>query len=76
MIPIRKIQQHGQSIWLDHTSKGFHSDRLHEWIEAGWIGGLTSSIGLTAGEQAQDLLRSPQLRLLSHAGMQAEEILM
>lgn len=76
MIPIRKIQAQGQSVWLDHTSKSFKDDQLREWIESGWIGGITSSVGLTVGQQAHELLTSPDLRLLSHAGMQDEEILL
>jgi transaldolase len=70
-----KIQEFGQSIWLDYISRGMiHSDELKRLIEEDGLRGVTSnpSIFDQAFEGSQDYEEA--IRALSQEGKTAEEI--
>jgi transaldolase len=75
MEAIELIQSHGQSVWLDLASEDLRSDHFLDWIEQGWITGITSATGLMPESHLQGLIEDPWLRLQAHAGVQDDEIL-
>jgi transaldolase/glucose-6-phosphate isomerase len=75
MEAIELIQGHGQSVWLDHASESLRDGQFLDWIEQGWITGITSSTGLMPGSHVQGLIKNPWVRLLAHAGIPDDDIL-
>ena len=70
------FSEYGQSLWLDHGSGNPRSDQITAWIERGLVRGLTSSSGWVQGEHFQALLQTNALRLLAHAGLTSDDLLL
>ncbi|MGD8848673.1 MAG: transaldolase family protein [Anaerolineales bacterium] len=71
----KTLRGHGQSVWLDEALTDFQDPRIQTWIQEGKLTGLVSSKGLFPGAQVESLYENPDLRLLAHAGLSAEEVL-
>lgn len=76
MQTIEWMQSQGQAVWLDHAYQlPIPDQEIQRLIEGGQIQGLTSSVGLRPGGFVQSLLEQDELRLLSHAGLSDDRVL-
>ncbi len=73
--PLRRIRDHGQSVWLDYLDRGLiQSGQLLQMVEAWGISGITSNPAIFERAIVHTSHYNEQIRALADAGLSAGEI--
>jgi transaldolase len=72
--PLRQLESHGQSAWLDQVRRDWFESRLQAWIDEDDVRGVTSNPSIFQAAISQSDCYDDQIRELAAQGLAADAI--